>query len=68
MATIKRFNDVFQKHSSDSQLVLLNLPHPPKTKEKLMSPYMAYIDALTVNIPRVLFVSGSDKEVITISS
>ncbi|KHN73130.1 Sodium/chloride cotransporter 3 [Toxocara canis] len=66
--TARRLNQVILENSRNSQLVLLNLPRPPKNKDEVVRSYMAYMDILTENIPRVLFVGGSGKEVITISS
>ncbi|VDM20977.1 unnamed protein product [Wuchereria bancrofti] len=68
LETIKRFNDVIVGNSKDSQLVLLSLPRPPISKEKVLSHYMFYIDALTLNLQRILFIGGSGKEVVTINS
>uniref|UniRef100_A0A0R3QVS6 Solute carrier family 12 member 6 n=1 Tax=Brugia timori TaxID=42155 RepID=A0A0R3QVS6_9BILA len=68
LETIKRFNDVIVGNSKDSQLVLLSLPRPPVSKEKILSHYMRYISTLTLNLQRVLFIGGSGKEVVTINS
>uniref|UniRef100_A0A183EVQ6 SLC12 domain-containing protein n=1 Tax=Gongylonema pulchrum TaxID=637853 RepID=A0A183EVQ6_9BILA len=68
LETIKRFNEVIVENSGESQLVLLSLPRPPKRKEKVLSHYMLYVDALTESLQRILFISGSGKEVITIDS
>uniref|UniRef100_A0A915BHE0 Solute carrier family 12 member 6 n=1 Tax=Parascaris univalens TaxID=6257 RepID=A0A915BHE0_PARUN len=66
--TATRLNQVILENSRRSQLVLLNLPRPPKNKKEVVDDYMNYMDILTENIPRVLFVGGSGKEVIAISS
>ncbi|VDK84015.1 unnamed protein product [Onchocerca ochengi] len=68
LETVKRFNDIIVENSNDSQLVLLSLPHPPISKEKILSHYMSYIDVLTLNLKRILFIGGSGKEVVTINS
>ncbi|KAL3994536.1 Amino acid permease family protein [Acanthocheilonema viteae] len=68
LETVKRFNDVIVKNSKDSQLVLLSLPRPPISKEKILSHYMFAIDSLTLNLQRILFIGGSGKEVVTINS
>uniref|UniRef100_A0A915Q6S8 Solute carrier family 12 member 6 n=1 Tax=Setaria digitata TaxID=48799 RepID=A0A915Q6S8_9BILA len=68
LETIKHFNDVIVKNSSNSQLVLLSLPRPPTSKEKVLSHYMQYIDTLTLNLQRILFIGGSGKEVVTVNS
>lgn len=66
--TAIRLNQVILENSRRSQLVLLNLPRPPKNKKEVVDDYMNYMGILTENIPRVLFVGGSGKEVIAISS
>uniref|UniRef100_A0A1I7VLQ0 Amino acid permease n=1 Tax=Loa loa TaxID=7209 RepID=A0A1I7VLQ0_LOALO len=68
LGTIKRFNDVIVGNSKDSQLVLLSLPRPPISKRKILSHYMFYVDTLTLNLQRILFIGGSGKEVVTINS
>ncbi|VDM39167.1 unnamed protein product [Toxocara canis] len=64
MHTAVRLNELLLEHSSDSQLILLNLPKPPVGKDGL-DDYMHYLEVLTDNLPRVLFVRGTGKEVIT---
>ncbi|KAM3719126.1 Potassium/chloride cotransporter [Dirofilaria immitis] len=59
LETIKRFNDIIVGNSNNSQLVLLNLPRPPINKKKILSHYISYIDALTLNLKRILFIGGS---------
>lgn len=64
MHTAVRLNELILEHSSKSQLVLLNLPKPPVAKEGL-DDYMHYLEVLSDKLPRVLFVRGTGKEVIT---
>uniref|UniRef100_A0A0N5AF91 Solute carrier family 12 member 6 n=1 Tax=Syphacia muris TaxID=451379 RepID=A0A0N5AF91_9BILA len=67
MHTAVRLNELILEHSSNSQLVLLNLPKPPAAKEGLDC-YMHYLEVLSDNITRVLFIRGTGKEVITTNS
>ncbi len=62
-----RLNKTIVAHSSESKLVVINLPQPPKTRAG-MSNYMSYMDILTGSVKRVLLVRGTGKEVITIYS
>ncbi|VDN01947.1 unnamed protein product [Thelazia callipaeda] len=66
--TIKRFNDVIVENSYQSQLVLLNLPRPSTEKNTIISHYINYVNALTHNLQRILFIGGSGKEVVTAHS
>ncbi|CAJ0932342.1 unnamed protein product, partial [Mesorhabditis belari] len=68
MNTSVRLNNVILENSPNSQLVLLNLPHPPRSREAFIHSYTAYLDVLTENLKRVLFIGGSGKEVISIAS
>lgn len=61
-------NQVIHEYSTESQLVLLSLPKPPKTINSVVENYLAYVEALTEKIPRVLLIGGSGKEVITVDS
>ncbi|VDM67518.1 unnamed protein product [Strongylus vulgaris] len=67
MHTAVRLNELIIEHSLNSQLVLLNLPKPPKTKEGL-GDYIHYLEVLSDKISRVIFVRGTGKEVITTCS
>uniref|UniRef100_A0AC34QEQ7 Solute carrier family 12 member 6 n=1 Tax=Panagrolaimus sp. JU765 TaxID=591449 RepID=A0AC34QEQ7_9BILA len=67
MHTAMVLNGIIQEHSSQSQLVLLNLPKAPKQKEGLEN-YIHYLEVLSDNVKRVLFVRGTGKEVITTES
>ncbi|KAM3725768.1 Potassium/chloride cotransporter [Dirofilaria immitis] len=64
MHTAVRLNELILANSADSQLVLLNLPKPPVAKEGL-DDYMHYLEVLSDKIPRILFIRGTGKEVIT---
>ncbi|XGW13283.1 hypothetical protein V3C99_013708 [Haemonchus contortus] len=68
MNTAVRLNHVINESSPNSQLVLLNLPRPPKHRTTFQHNYMVYLDVLTENLQRVLFVGGSGKEVVSIDS
>ncbi|CAI4224503.1 unnamed protein product [Auanema sp. JU1783] len=67
MHTAVRLNELIIEHSLNSQLVLLNLPKPPRGRENL-DDYVHYLEVLSDNINRVLFVRGTGKEVITTHS
>ena len=67
MHTAVRLNQKILEYSGDSQLVVLNLPRPPKAREGLQN-YMEYLEVLTEKLPRVLLVRGTGKEVITMYS
>lgn len=62
-----KLNVVIKEKSLDSQLVVVNLPRPPRHRSNLGN-YMEYLEALTEGLNRVLLVRGSGKEVITIYS
>lgn len=83
MNTSVRLNRVIRENSPDSQLILLNLPSPPRNRLAFNNSYMVrdsssessalycfqtYLDVLTEDLPRVLFIGGSGREVITIDS
>ncbi|VDM58628.1 unnamed protein product [Angiostrongylus costaricensis] len=68
MNTAVRLNHVIRENSPSSQLVLLNLPRPPKFRATFQHSYMVYLDVLTENLQRVLFIGDSGKEVISIDS
>ncbi|KAI1728631.1 amino acid permease domain-containing protein [Ditylenchus destructor] len=63
-----RMNQVILEYSTESQLVLLSLPKPPKSLQSLVENYLAYVEALTEKLPRVMLIGGSGKEVITVDS
>ncbi|XP_018569114.1 solute carrier family 12 member 4 isoform X2 [Anoplophora glabripennis] len=69
MHTAVRLNEVIVNRSHDAQLVILNLPGPPKdTKMEKESNYMEFLEVLTEGLERVLMVRGGGQEVITIYS
>ncbi|XP_061926369.1 solute carrier family 12 member 7-like isoform X1 [Entelurus aequoreus] len=67
MHTAVKLNEVVLKNSRDSQLVLLNMPGPPKSK-KGDENYMEFLEVLMEGLDRVLLVRGGGREVITIYS
>ncbi|PIO67264.1 hypothetical protein TELCIR_11000, partial [Teladorsagia circumcincta] len=67
MHTAVRLNELIIEHSLNSQLVLLNLPKPPRGKEGL-DDYIHYLEVLSDKVNRVIFVRGTGKEVITTHS
>ncbi|XP_072297052.1 solute carrier family 12 member 7-like isoform X1 [Eucyclogobius newberryi] len=67
MHTAVKLNEVVKKKSKESQLVLLNMPGPPKNK-KGEENYMEFLEVLTEGLNRVLLVRGGGREVITIYS
>ncbi|XP_043672366.1 solute carrier family 12 member 4 isoform X2 [Vespula pensylvanica] len=69
MHTSVKLNEVIVNKSHDAQLVILNLPGPPRdTKMERESSYMEFLEVLTERLERVLMVRGSGREVITIYS
>ncbi|KAK0405275.1 hypothetical protein QR680_017894 [Steinernema hermaphroditum] len=67
MNTAVRLNEVILERSADSQLILMNLPKPPRTLGAL-DDYMHYLEVLSNDVKRVLFVRGTGQEVITTTS
>lgn len=67
MHTAVKLNEVVLEKSQDAQLVLLNMPGPPKSRQGDEN-YMEFLEVLTEGLNRVLLVRGSGREVITIYS
>lgn len=67
MHTAVKLNEVITNRSHDAQLVILNLPGPPKQKAGEEN-YMEFLEVLTEGLEKVLMVRGSGREVITIYS
>ncbi|XP_034743915.1 solute carrier family 12 member 7-like isoform X2 [Etheostoma cragini] len=67
MHTAVKLNEAVLKKSRDSELVLLNMPGPPKNK-KGDDNYMEFLEVLMDGLDRVLLVRGGGREVITIYS
>ncbi|XP_076762525.1 solute carrier family 12 member kcc isoform X3 [Xylocopa sonorina] len=69
MHTSIKLNEVIVKKSQNAQLVILNLPGPPRdTRMERESNYMEFLEVLTEGLERVLMVRGGGREVITIYS
>ncbi|XP_073443789.1 solute carrier family 12 member 7 isoform X5 [Dendrobates tinctorius] len=67
MHTAVKLNEVVLNRSQRAQLVLLNMPGPPKNKQGDEN-YMEFLEVLTEGLNRVLLVRGGGREVITIYS
>ncbi|CAI9588202.1 unnamed protein product [Staurois parvus] len=67
MHTAVKLNEVVRNRSQHAQLVLLNMPGPPKSKQGDEN-YMEFLEVLTEGLNKVLLVRGGGREVITIYS
>ncbi|XP_046701995.1 solute carrier family 12 member 7 isoform X2 [Silurus meridionalis] len=67
MHTAVKLNEVVLNKSQDAQLVLLNMPGPPKSRGGDEN-YMEFLEVLLEGLNRVLLVRGGGQEVITIYS
>lgn len=67
MHTAVKLNEAVVKKSQGAQLVLLNMPGPPKNKGGDEN-YMEFLEVLMDGLDRVLLVRGGGREVITIYS
>ncbi|KAM5264121.1 solute carrier family 12 member 7 isoform 2-T2 [Ctenodactylus gundi] len=67
MHTAVKLNSAILSRSQDAQLVLLNMPGPPRNRQGDEN-YMEFLEVLTEGLNRVLLVRGGGREVITIYS
>uniref|UniRef100_A0A3Q3VWC2 Uncharacterized protein n=1 Tax=Mola mola TaxID=94237 RepID=A0A3Q3VWC2_MOLML len=67
MHTAVKLNEVVVNKSQGAQLVLLNMPGPPKNRGGDEN-YMEFLEVLMEGLNRVLLVRGGGREVITIYS
>lgn len=67
MHTAVRLNETIKEKSKDAQLLILNLPGPPKNPSGEEN-YMEFLEVLTEGLDRILMVRGGGREVITIYS
>ncbi|CBY06812.1 unnamed protein product [Oikopleura dioica] len=65
MHNARALNNVILDDSDSASLVIINLPAPPSNNFERERTYMMFIEALTMNLERVLLIRGSGKEVIT---
>ncbi|KAK0182419.1 hypothetical protein PV327_000561 [Microctonus hyperodae] len=69
LGLVMKLNEVIVNKSHDAQLVILNLPGPPRdTRMERESNYMEFLEVLTEGLEKVLMVHGAGREVITMYS
>jgi len=69
MHTAVKLNETIVNRSHTAQLVILNLPGPPKKSERNREAnYMEFLEVLTEGLSRVMMVRGGGREVITMYS
>ncbi|PAV74313.1 hypothetical protein WR25_23562 [Diploscapter pachys] len=69
MNTAVKLNETFHEHSSDAALILINLPKPFAGEDEVaLAQYYTYLGVLTKDLPRVLMIRATGKEVITSQS
>ncbi|KAL3082342.1 hypothetical protein niasHT_038758 [Heterodera trifolii] len=59
-----RLNKLILEHSRNSQLVLFSLPKPPLFEDEV-DDYIHYLEVISDNLKKVVFVRGTGAEVIT---
>ncbi|KAI1902138.1 hypothetical protein AGOR_G00041620 [Albula goreensis] len=67
MHTAVKLNEAVVSKSQEAQLVLLNMPGPPRNRDGDEN-YMEFLEVLMEGLNRVLLVRGGGREVITIYS
>lgn len=67
MHTAVKLNEVILSKSNEAQLVVINLPGPPKIRAGEEN-YMEFIEVLTEGLDKVIMIRGGGREVITIYS
>ena len=63
MNTSVKLNRIFKQNSSESALLFCSLPTP--SRKQSTADYLEYLEALSSDLPRIVFVKGSGLEVVT---